>query len=74
MSRLPTVTPHKVVKALLRAGFFEDHQHGSHLTLYNPTTDRQTVVPMHAGDLHRGLLKGILKQAGLSEDEFRGLL
>jgi predicted RNA binding protein YcfA (HicA-like mRNA interferase family) len=29
---------------------------------------------MHAGDLHRGLMKTIIKQAGLTEDEFRDLL
>lgn len=74
MSRLPTVTARQLVKVLLRAGFSEGHQRGSHLTLYNQTTKRQTVVPMHPGDLHRGLLKAILKQAGISEEEFQKLL
>jgi hypothetical protein len=31
-------------------------------------------VPMHSGDLRRGLLKQIIKQAGFSEAEFRKLL
>jgi mRNA interferase HicA len=74
MSRLPTVTPKQVVKALLKGGFIQEHQRGSHLSLYHPETRRQTVVPMHVGDLHRGLLKTIIKQAGLTEDEFRELL
>lgn len=64
----------QVVKALLKSGFIQEHQRGSHLSLYNPGTRRQTVVPMHAGDLHRGLLKAIIKQAGLTEDQFRELL
>ena len=74
MSRLPTITAKQLVKALLKAGFLEEHQRGSHLGLYQPATHRQTVVPMHTGDLPRGLVKAILKQAGLSEDDFRRLL
>jgi len=33
-----------------------------------------TSVPIHAKDVKRGLMKAILKQAGLSEDDFRALL
>jgi predicted RNA binding protein YcfA (HicA-like mRNA interferase family) len=29
---------------------------------------------MHSGDFHRGLLKDILKQAGITEEQFRELL
>ena len=34
----------------------------------------KTTVPMHPGDLPRWLLKKIIKDAGLSEDQFRSLL
>jgi predicted RNA binding protein YcfA (HicA-like mRNA interferase family) len=74
MSRLPALTARQMVKALLKAGFLEEHQRGSHLSLCHPVTHRVTVVPMHPGDLHRGLMKAILKQAGLSEEEFRKFL
>ncbi len=74
MSRLPTVTAKEVVKALLRGGFVSGHQHGSHLYLKHPVTEKRTVVPIHTGDLPRPLLKAIIKQAGLTEDEFRDLL
>jgi predicted RNA binding protein YcfA (HicA-like mRNA interferase family) len=33
-----------------------------------------TVVPMHPGDFPRPLLSAILKQAGISVEEFRELL
>ena len=33
-----------------------------------------TAVPMHPGDLKRPLLKKIIQDAGLTEDEFRALL
>ena len=52
----------------------EQSQRGSHLRLFNPTSEHQTEIPMHPGDVPRGLLKAILKQAGISEDEFRKLL
>jgi predicted RNA binding protein YcfA (HicA-like mRNA interferase family) len=74
MSRLPTVKPREAVAALKKAGFLEHHQRGSHLYLWHPAKHRMTSVPMHPGDLHRGLLKAILKQADLSEAEFRELL
>lgn len=72
--RLPTLRPRAVVAALKKAGFIEHAQRGSHLALKHPGTMRRTVVPMHSGDLNRGLLKEIIKQAGLTEDEFRSLL
>jgi predicted RNA binding protein YcfA (HicA-like mRNA interferase family) len=69
--RLPMIDATRMVKALKRAGFVETGQKGSHLLLEHPITKFQTSVPIHGGDLKRGLMKAILKQAGLSEDEFR---
>lgn len=74
MSRLPTPRPREVVAALKRVGFIEHHQKGSHLYLWHPGLRVMTSVPIHSGDLHRGLFKAILKQTGLSEDQFRELL
>ena len=72
--RLPTVTAKDAIRALERAGFAFQRQRGSHATLRHPGTRRTIVVPMHGGDLKRPLLKIILQQAGLSEEEFRTLL
>jgi predicted RNA binding protein YcfA (HicA-like mRNA interferase family) len=74
MSRLPTITPRDMVRALKRAGFVEHHQKGSHLYLWHPERQRMTTVAMHAKDLKRSLMKVILDQAGLTEDELRKLL
>ena len=57
---------------LLRAGFTEVRQSGSHKVLRHPD-GRQTYVAMHPGDIPSGTLRNILKQAGLSEEEFRKL-
>jgi predicted RNA binding protein YcfA (HicA-like mRNA interferase family) len=72
--RLPNVTASDIVRALERAGFVFQRQKGSHATFRHPETTRTTVVPMHNGDVKRPLLKLILQQAGLAEDEFRDLL
>ncbi len=74
MSRLPAVTPREMVRALKRAGFIEHHQKGSHLYLWHPDHSRMTVVAMHAHDLKRSLMKEILRQAGLTEEQLRELL
>ena len=61
-----------VVARRLRAGFAEVRQSGSHKILRHPD-GRQTYVAMHPGNLPTGTFRKILKQAGLSEDEFRAL-
>jgi predicted RNA binding protein YcfA (HicA-like mRNA interferase family) len=60
--------------ALKRAGFVEHHQKGSHLYLHHPARNLMTSVPIHGREMKRGTVHAILKQAGLSEDEFRELL
>jgi predicted RNA binding protein YcfA (HicA-like mRNA interferase family) len=74
MSRLPTVTPRQVVRALKRAGFEEHHQRGSHLYLRHPESRRMTSVPMHPGDLPRGTLQAILRQVEITTEVFAELL
>ncbi len=72
--RLPTVNAREIIKALQRGGFKESHQKGSHLYFWHPEKKLLTGVPMHPGDIGRGLFKTIIKQSGFSEDEFRELL
>lgn len=74
MSRLPNVKPRELVSALKQAGFIEHHQKGSHLYLWHPEKRRMTSVPMHPGDVNRGLVRAIIKQAELTEEEFLELL
>ena len=74
MSRIPSLTPREIIAALKRAGFTEHHQSGSHLFLKHPATRHVFSVPMHNKELKRPTMKAIIKQSGLSEDEFRALL
>ena len=62
----------EVLAKLLRAGFVEKRQSGSHKILRHPN-GRQTYVAMHTGDIPNGTLRSILKQSGLTEDEFKSL-
>ncbi len=58
----------EVLARLLRAGFLEVRQTGSHKVLRHPD-GRQTYVAMHPGALPTGTFRKILKQAGLTEEE-----
>jgi predicted RNA binding protein YcfA (HicA-like mRNA interferase family) len=49
---------------------FDRHAAGSHEIWFNPLTNRYTTVPNHAGDMPEGTLRAILKQAGITPDEF----
>jgi predicted RNA binding protein YcfA (HicA-like mRNA interferase family) len=71
--RLPALTSRKLVTAFKRAGYVEDRQSGSHLSLRHGT--RPTVViPVHAGDLNRNTMLRIIRQGGFTEEEFLGFL
>ena len=75
MPKLPSVSGERVIRALKRAGFVELRQKGSHVSLEKRTPDivLKTVVPMHS-ELAKGTLSDILKQCGLTLDEFLQLL
>ena len=62
----------EVLAKLLRAGFVDVRQSGSHKVLRHPD-GRQTYLAMHPGTLPTGTFRKILKQAGLNEEEFRAL-
>ena len=61
----------EVVRKLKRAGFeFDRGAKGSHEIWWNPTTRNRTTIPNHPGDIPEGTLRAILKQAGISPEEF----
>ncbi len=49
-------------------------QRGSHVFLLHTERGKATVVPSHAGDLRPALVRKIVRDAGLSVDEFVKLL
>ena len=73
--RLPALTPQKVIRALLRAGFFIHHISGSHHILKHPyRVEVRVIIAYHTKDLKRGTLSRIIEQSGMSPDEFLDLL
>ena len=58
----------------MKLGFQHARQSGGHLILVHRISRRIIAVPMHSGDLKRGLLFGIIKQAGVTKQEFVDLL
>ena len=73
MSGLPKISGRDCVKALAKAGFYVKRQQGSHMILRRDEPFTQFVVPDHKA-LDRGTLRAIIRQAGLSIDEFQKLL
>jgi predicted RNA binding protein YcfA (HicA-like mRNA interferase family) len=71
MAKLPSVSGERVVRALKRLGFVELRQKGSHVSLERRTANQvfRTVVPIHS-ELAKGTLSDILKQSGLTLEEF----
>jgi predicted RNA binding protein YcfA (HicA-like mRNA interferase family) len=76
MTKLPSVNGRRVVQALQRGGFAVDRIVGSHYVLVMSGQSARTVtVPVHGGrDLKPCTLRAIIRQAGLTVDDFVHLL
>ncbi len=71
MGRLAGFRYREIVKRLKKFGFEFDRQAaGSHEIWFNPQTGRYTTIPNHPGDMPEGTLRAILRQAGVSSNEF----
>ena len=74
MPKLPVISGIEAVKALSKIGYEVDHQTGSHIILrQNKYPHRRLTVPNHK-EIAKGTLRGLIKQAGLTVEEFIELL
>ncbi len=72
---LPVIKARDCLKVLQRAGFYIDHQTGSHARMFHRSRpELKVTIPIHDRDLPPGTLKSILRQANLSVEEFLKLL
>jgi len=71
MPKLPHVSGDEAVRALERLGFVRVRQKGSHLIMRRGPSG--CVVPMHR-EIKTGTLSGVLRQAGISTEEFIKML
>ncbi|MFO8101535.1 MAG: type II toxin-antitoxin system HicA family toxin [Dehalococcoidia bacterium] len=70
MGNVPALKPQEVVTRLVTAGFKETRQRGSHKQFNHPD-GRRTTVPFHKGrDISPILLRQIVKDIGLTIEEF----
>jgi len=73
-SALPSLSGTEIVRALQRAGFEPHHRKESHVTMKEEASPhRRVVVPMH-DPVRRGTLRAIIRDAGLTVEEFVALL
>lgn len=59
------MTARELLKILLADGWTKKTQKGSHLQLEHPLKPGKVTLPVHSGDIPKGTLNSILKQAGL---------
>ena len=53
----------EIIKRLTREGWVKRNQKGSHAHYSHPTKSGLVTVPMHKGDVKKGTLRSIFKQA-----------
>ena len=74
MPKLPVISGKDLVKAFAKAGYEIDHQTGSHIILrHENPPHRRLTIPNHR-EISKGTLRAIIRQAGLSRDEFFDLV
>ncbi|MEJ2745560.1 MAG: type II toxin-antitoxin system HicA family toxin [bacterium] len=69
MSRLPSISGLEALKAFQRAGWLFARQRGSHMIMTKDGMDVTLSIPNHR-ELKRPLLRHLIKDAGMSEDDF----
>jgi predicted RNA binding protein YcfA (HicA-like mRNA interferase family) len=74
VSKLPRVSGREVVRAFARVGYEVDRQRGSHVVLrHRDPPHRRLVVPDHR-EVAKGTLRKLIREAGLTVDEFLELV
>jgi len=72
--KLPVVSGAEAVKAFCKRGYELDVQHGSHIILrHSEPPHRRLSVPNHK-ELAKGTLRALIREAGLTVQEFTDLL
>ncbi len=75
MTKVPSLSCEKVIRALQRDGWVVVRQRGSHIRLHKRTATEtlKIIIPAHR-PIKRSTFSHILEQARLSVDEFKKLL
>lgn len=72
--KLPVISGSDAVRAFAKIGYQFDEQHGSHMILRQASPPhRRLSIPNHK-ELAKGTLRALIREAGLTVDEFAALL
>ncbi len=74
MLKIPIISAAEVVKALSKIGYRYDHQTGSHIILRNTQPPHRRAVVPNRKEVPRGTLRVIIREVGLTVEEFERLL
>jgi predicted RNA binding protein YcfA (HicA-like mRNA interferase family) len=72
-NKLPVISGREARRLFERVGWVFNRQRGSHMVLVRPGTPVNLSIPDHR-ELDRGLLRGLIRDSGMSVDEFYALL
>jgi len=72
MPKLTLITPKELTDILLNIGFVKRDAQGSHV-FFKHSDGRTTVIPIHAKEISRGLLRKILKDIDISPERYEQL-
>lgn len=72
MACLPVISGDDFVRAVRKMGYVWDHTEGSHMVLLDSSKGRLS-APRHK-EVDRGLLRALIRDAGLTRDQFIALL
>jgi len=74
LSRLPQVSGQDVVRVLRKIGYEQDYMRGSHIVMRQVVEPhRRVTVPDH-NPIAKGTLRAIIRQVGLTVEQFVALL
>ncbi len=74
MSKLPIISARDLLKILHKIGYDVDHQTGSHIILRNKDHPHRRITVLNHKEIARGTLRSIIKQSGLTLEEFLKVL
>jgi predicted RNA binding protein YcfA (HicA-like mRNA interferase family) len=74
MPKLPRVTARETLRAIQKDGWQVVRTTGGHTHLSHPTKPGIVTVAMHSGTIPPGTIRSIIRQAGLTIDQFADLL
>ena len=73
--KFANLKPEQVVRALRKGGFYVHETSGSHVQMKHRTKPGRVTIPYHKRfDLPKHIVKSIVRQAGLTNEQFFELL